>query len=166
MLLVGLSLCARAQIRDTLIVQQSEITIELDNQGFHHVYYGDEYVVDEGAPELPVIKRMYYIPQGASNLDIEFSLLNEKLIDGTYDIYPSQGLIESNNTNKDFIILDSMWLDTTYPTISAEISNESFLLGYRVATVCIYPIAYDAKTKRMWLRDIEITLIHFVLNAL
>ena len=158
MLLVGLSLCARAQIRDTLIVQQSEITIELDNQGFHHVYYGDEYVVDEGAPELPVIKRMYYIPQGASNLDIEFSLLNEKLIDGTYDIYPSQGLIESNNTNKDFIILDSMWLDTTYPTISAEISNESFLLGYRVATVCIYPIAYDAKTKRMWLRDIEITL--------
>ena len=48
MLLVGLSLCARAQIRDTLIVQQSEVTIELDNQGFHHVYYGDEYVVDEG----------------------------------------------------------------------------------------------------------------------
>lgn len=158
MLLVGLSLCARAQIRDTLIVQQSEVTIELDNQGFHHVYYGDEYVVDEGAPELPVIKRMYYIPQGASNLDIEFSLLNEKLIDGTYNIYPSQGLIESNNENKNFIMLDSMWFDTTYPTISAEISNESFLFGYRVATVCIYPIAYDARTKRMWLRDIEITL--------
>lgn len=158
MLLVGLSLCARAQIRDTLIVQQSEVTIELDNQGFHHVYYGDEYVVDEGAPELPVIKRMYYIPQGVSNLDIEFSILNENHINGVYDIYPSQGLIESNNENKDFIMLDSMWFDTTYPTISAEISNESFLFGYRVATVCIYPIAYDARTKRMWLRDIEITL--------
>ena len=59
MLLVGLSLCARAQIHDTLIIKQSDIKIELDGQGYHHIYYGNEYTMNEGAPELPIVTKQY-----------------------------------------------------------------------------------------------------------
>ena len=91
MLLVGLSLCARAQIRDTLIISQSDVTIELDDQDFHHVKYGNEYVIDEGAPELPIVTKRYYIPHGATDVQLTATSFGEQQFEGKYNVYPSQG---------------------------------------------------------------------------
>ncbi len=162
MLLVGLSLCARAQIRDTLIISQSDVTIELDGQGYHHVYYGDEYVIDEGAPELPMIKRQYYIPKWATNLQLNVNVLNEEVLSGNFNIYPSQGLIPMNVTEPEFIGLNEKWRNQSYPTLVSEIFKDEVLFGHRIITIVYYPFVYNASIGELSVRDIEISLSYSV----
>lgn len=158
MLLVGLSLCARAQIRDTLIIQQSEVSIELDGDGYHHVYYGNEYVIDEGVPALPIVTKQYYIPKGTTDIQIEISSLKEESIDGVLNIYPSQGKSLVGEEGSSFITLDSIWKHNSYPNVLAEITSIDYLLGHQIATVTFYPFAYIGNLGIVQVRDISVSL--------
>ena len=102
MLLVGLSLCARAQIRDTLIISQGDVTIELDDQGYHHIRYGSNYVMEAGAPELPIVTKQYYIPHSAEDVQLIANVLGEQNLEGIYNIYPSQGAVPTNQVSHHF----------------------------------------------------------------
>lgn len=157
MLLVGLSLCARAQIRDTLIISHNDIAIEFDGQ-YHHVRYGTKHIIEEGAPELPVVKRQYYIPSWATNLQFEINVLNEEVLPGNFNIYPSQGLIPMNETEKEFIELNEKWRDQLYPTLASEISEDEVLFGHRIITIAYYPFVYNASIGELAVRDVEISL--------
>ena len=157
MLLIGLSLCARAQIRDTLIISHNDIAIEFDGQ-YHHVRYGTKHIIEEGAPELPLVKRQYYIPSWATNLQFEINVLNEEVLPGNFNIYPSQGLIPMNETEKEFIELNEKWRDQLYPTLASEISEDEVLFGHRIITIAYYPFVYNASIGELAVRDVEISL--------
>ena len=158
MLLVGMSLCARAQIRDTLIISQSDVTIELDDQDFHHVKYGDEYVTEEGAPELPIVTKQYYIPHGATDVELTAVILNEQQIEGQFNIYPSQGLVPISQVESPFIALDEEWSNVAYPSTVAKIVNDSRIFGYRIMTISYHPFVYDIGTGMLTMRNIVISL--------
>ena len=162
MLLVSLSLFARAQIRDTISVLDNEINIELDGQGYHHIMYGSNYVIEAGAPELPLVTKHYYIPHGATDVQLSAMILNERQREGTYNIYPSQGLVPISQKERTFIGLSDKWSDITYPTTLAEIVSDSHIMGYRVVTVCYYPFAYEAKNGLLTMRDVAISLEYMI----
>ena len=142
MLLVGLSLCARAQIRDTLIISQGDVTIDFDGQ-YHHVYYGDEYIIDDGAPELPIVTRQYYIPYNATDLQLTVSILDEKVLENDFNIKPSQGNIAVGTSNSDSICSESEGEASNYPKVSARITSIDCLLGHQIASVTFYPFLYN-----------------------
>lgn len=158
LLLVGISFCARAQIRDTLIVQTNNVKIELDNQGYHHIAFGDNYVVEAGAPELPLVTKHYYIPRGAGEVQLIAIALDEQQKDGVYNVYPSQGLIPTNREERPFVELSEEWGSVTYPTTFAEILSDSYIMGYRVVTVSYHPFAYCANGGLLTMRNIAISL--------
>ena len=116
MLFVSLSLCARAQIRDTLIISQSDVTIELDGQGYHHIKYGNSYVMEAGAPELPMETRQYYIPHGAADVQLTTSVSREQQLEGEINVYPSQGLVPITQEERPFVELSDEWDNTIYPS--------------------------------------------------
>lgn len=157
MLLVGLSLCARAQIRDTLIISHNDIAIEFDGQ-YHHVRYGTKHIIEEGAPELPLVKRQYYVPGWATNLQISVDILNEEVLPGNFNIYPSQGLIPMNETEPEFVELDEKWRNQTYPALASEIFKDEVLFGHRIITIVYYPFVYNASIGELSVRDISISL--------
>lgn len=158
MLLVGLSLCARAQIRDTLIISQSDVTIELDRQGYHHIKYGSNYVMEAGAPELPIVTKQYYIPHGATDVLLTTSTCNEQQVDGEINVYPSQGLLPITQKERSFIELNDKWCNTIYPSTSAEIVSDSRIFGYRIVTVCFHPFVYNAGNGALITRNVAISL--------
>ena len=163
MLFVSLSLFARAQIRDTICVQENSINIELDGDGYHHIRYGSDVNIEAGAPELPIIRRQYYIPKNASNLQLEASILHEHILDGAYNVYPSQGLLPMNMSDRSFIELDENWMSQVYPGLISEILADDMLFGYRVVTIGYYPFEFNAMTKKLSVRDIEISLNYAVI---
>lgn len=158
MLLVGLSLYARAQIRDTLIISQSDVTIELDNQGYHHIRYGSDYVMEAGAPELPIVIKQYYIPHGAEDVQLIANVLGEQNLEGIYNIYPSQGAVPTNQVSLHFAGLSEEWNDTIYPSTSAEIVSDNRIFGYRIVTVSYHPFVYNAGNGRLTTRNVAISL--------
>lgn len=158
MLLVGLSLCARAQIRDTLIISQGDVTIELDDQGYHHIRYGSNYVMEAGAPELPIVTKQYYIPHSAEDVQLIANVLGEQNLEGIYNIYPSQGAVPTNQVSHHFAELSEEWNDTIYPSTSAEIVSDNRIFGYRIVTVCFHPFVYDIGSKVLTTRNVAISL--------
>lgn len=158
MLLVNLSLFARAQIRDTISVLDNEVDIELDDQGYHHIVYGSNYVIEAGAPELPLVTKHYYIPHGATDVQLSAMILDERQKEGTYNVYPSQGLVPISQRERTFIGLSDKWSNRTYPTTYAEIVSDNRIMGYRVLTVCYYPFVYEARNGLLTMRDISISL--------
>lgn len=158
MFLVGLSLCARAQIRDTLIISQSDVTIELDGQGYHHIKYGSNYVMEAGAPELPIVTKQYYIPHGATDVLLTTSVLNGLQILGEFNVYPSQGLVPITQEERPFIELSEEWGNAVYPSTSAEIVSDSRIFGYRIVTVCYHPFVYNAGNGALTSRNVAISL--------
>lgn len=158
MLLVGLSLCARAQIRDTLIISQSDVTIELDDQDFHHVKYGNEYVIDEGAPELPIVTKRYYIPHGATDVQLTTTSFGEQQFEGKYNVYPSQGLVSLSEEEVPFIEMSEEWSNGDYPMTVAEIVNENRVFGYRIMTISYSPFSYNLENGVLKARNIAISL--------
>lgn len=158
MLLVGLSLCARAQIRDTLIISQGDVTIELDDQGYHHIRYGSNYVMEAGAPELPIVTKQYYIPHSAGDVQLIANVLGEQNLEGIYNIYPSQGAVPTNQVSHHFAELSEEWNDTIYPSTSAEIVSDNRIFGYRIVTVCFHPFVYDIGNKVLTTRNVAISL--------
>lgn len=158
MFLVGLSLCARAQIRDTLIISQSDVTIELDNHGYHHIRYGSNYVMEAGAPELPIVTKRYYIPHGAEDVQLIANVLGEQNLESIYNIYPSQGAVPTNQVSLHFAELSEEWNDTIYPSTSAEIVSDNRIFGYRIVTVCFHPFVYDVGNKVLTTRNVAISL--------
>ena len=158
MLLVGLSLCARAQIRDTLIISQGDVTIELDDQGYHHIRYGSNYVMEAGAPELPIVTKQYYIPHSAEDVQLIANVLGEQNLEGIYNIYPSQGAVPTNQVSHHFAELSEEWNDTIYPSTSAEIVSDNRIFGYRIVTVCFHPFVYDIGNKVLTTRNVAISL--------
>ena len=158
MFLVGLSLCARAQIRDTLIISQSDATIELDGQGYHHIKYGSNYVMEAGAPELPIVTKQYYIPHGATDVLLTTSVLNGLQILGEFNVYPSQGLVPITQEERPFIELSEEWGNAVYPSTPAEIVSDSRIFGYRIVTVCYHPFVYNAGNGALTSRNVAISL--------
>lgn len=159
---MGLSLCARAQIRDTLIVQQNDIIIELDGQGYHHVKYGDNHVMEAGAPELPIITKQYYIPNDAADIQLTATILNEQQLDGVYNVYPSQGLIPITQEKRPFVELSDTWSDSIYPPTVADILSDSRIFGYRIVTICYHPFAYNVGSGALITRNVGISLSYTV----
>lgn len=158
MLIVGLSLCVRAQIRDTLIISQSDVTIELNGQGYHHIYYGSNYVMEAGAPELPIVTKQYYIPHGATDVLLTTSVLSEVQMPGEFNVYPSQGLVPITQEERPFIELSEEWGNAVYPSTPAEIVSDSRIFGYRIVTVCYHPFVYNAGNGALTSRNVAISL--------
>ena len=158
MLFVSLSFFARAQIRDTLIVQPNDVKVELDDKGYHHITYGDNYVVEAGAPELPLVSKHYYIPRGAGEVQLTAIALDEIQKDGVYNVYPSQGLIPTNQAERPFVELSEEWSAVSYPTTFAEIISDNSIMGYRVVTVSYHPFAFCAGNGLLTMRNIAISL--------
>lgn len=158
MLLVGLSLCARAQIHDTLIIKQSDIKIELDGQGYHHIYYGNEYTMNEGAPELPIVTKQYYIPHGATDIQLTTSILSELQMQGEFNVYPSQGSVPITLEIFPFIPLSEELSNIIYPSAPAEIVSDSRIFGYRIVTVCYHPFVYNVENGVLTTRNVAISL--------
>ncbi|MCX8015132.1 MAG: C25 family cysteine peptidase, partial [candidate division WOR-3 bacterium] len=98
-----------------------------------------------GKPELPVIRELIEIPQGAE-IDIEFKILNAKIQKLLYPIYPLQPPVPKSGPKPPFTYDEEFYeTDKFYPQEYAKIIDIVQIRHARVAILEIYPFRYHPK---------------------
>ncbi|PID30218.1 MAG: hypothetical protein CR982_01480, partial [Candidatus Cloacimonadota bacterium] len=110
---------------------------------------------DEGAPELPVEYVNLIIP---SNMDVASlnTTSNSEIIEGSYNIYPTQPPTPIGCPVPDYVGEDSEIYNSNqfYPSLTAEIEGYSYIAGAnKIVTIKLNPLQYNPVTDELKLNS-------------
>ena len=124
--------------------------ISFTKEGSYDVLYfkGLQFINKPGMPKLPVKQVYILIPANESAKEVEINFQNFEILQGKYYIKPAQPEVPikyievSGNKffNPDSIIYN---VPEFYPKGIIEITGESYLAGYHIVSLLVYPMQYN-----------------------
>lgn len=154
---------ARAQIIGLVTINKADIRLsEKDGYDIIRLAGSDDVTRQVGAPELPVVVKTYVIPLDAKPTGVDVTVGSSTALDGEYMPYPAQPPLPVGNADTAFVEpCDSIYNGAErYPAKRAEIASDRIYMGYRLVTICMYPIEYDPVTKKIYLSDLSFNLTY------
>lgn len=126
---------------------------------------GTDDVTDRiGAPELPVVTKTYVVPLDVKVTGVHVEITKTEEMKRNVLPYPVQAPvpINDNNRNTDEFALDSSIYAGTavYPGEYAEIVADYNEMGYHIVRIRINPIAWDPTSGKLYLNEINFSLIY------
>lgn len=154
---------ARAQITGLVTINKADIRLsERDGYDIIRLAGSDDVTRQVGAPELPVVVKTYVIPLDGKPTGVDATVGSSTALDGEYMPYPAQPPLPVGNADTAFVEpCDSIYNGADrYPAKRAEIVSDRIYMGYRLVTICLYPIEYDPVTKKIYLSDLSFNLTY------
>ncbi|MBP3511740.1 MAG: VCBS repeat-containing protein [Prevotella sp.] len=113
-----------------------------------------------GAPELPVIRKVFVVPLNAKVTGITATVNKRQKIQGTFLPNPVQMPIKVGESQFHEPLIDSAiyYGQKIYPEVRASVVADDNEQGYHVAIVELYPVEYDPVSKSIYIDDISFTL--------
>ncbi|MFH1252010.1 MAG: C25 family cysteine peptidase [bacterium] len=151
------------QLAGTITTNQSELTfstkdnydlIELSNHRF---------TTNIGAPQLPIKTFKYVLPVEAEVTGIEIVNFMREQVSGSYLIYPVQPVAIPDGSPPPAFVPPSGDIynsSAPYPGQIAELTDDSYIMGYKIVSITIYPIEYIPADREVYLY----TSIDFVID--
>jgi hypothetical protein len=164
-LLCLFSLCvyATAQLSSQVRTIQNDLTFSTQ-QNFDVVTLpGNDYTEIIGSPKLPVKVVRYLIPLEANVTDVVVTGTEKTLLPGAYDILPAQYPIPVGKyPQHEFVQPDPKVYSSNlpFPGKYAELVETTYMMGYQIVTVKVFPVEYIPSEKKINL----LTYINFTIN--
>ncbi|MCC7141025.1 MAG: hypothetical protein IT349_02890, partial [Candidatus Eisenbacteria bacterium] len=112
----------------------------------------DQSIQHADQPSLPLVVKWFVLPRDRAIESVDISVDDESPIDGEYQPVPvprEQGADEHGDGG-DRLPDDPPWDPSrVYPETQIRVSNEGTMRGYRLATVAIWPVKYDAARRSL-----------------
>ena len=135
-----------AQITDS--VSFSLPQIEVSTQGTYATlaFENCSFIKEVGAPRLPYLKFYYVIPIGkrVSHISLSDTVFVSQVLSKT--VYPVQPEYPINESPPTFVVPNQNYYNTVFPNQNIEIGSHSFMKGYHIVVIDIYPIQYNGTT--------------------
>lgn len=113
--------------------------------------YECDYIGQDGAPMLPKRQVSYIVPINKKVVKVEIINIKEETLDGSYEIYPSQPPMISDNDNKLFIKpkLEFYGKNEFLPqNLIGGIETQN-MAGTRICSFSFYPMKYNPVSKKI-----------------
>lgn len=145
---------------DGIVVDPKQEIIEIDELGYWHVTAEGMFSIAEaGAPDLPCLKRTYYIPSDVGDCKLIESVSETTVLKNNFLPFPSQGMSKAElDENRTIIPLDKKYTKGRYPAHGAEIIGKENVMGCQLLTIAFYPYYYDADNKQLCARSVSVNI--------
>lgn len=136
-----------------------QVTIEGTTYDYAVLTGCNGYTAFPGAPTMPVKTVRFVIPVDDYVTGITITSLSTTSIDGSKIIMPGFDCHEDSACSF-FVPPDSSYYISPYPQQIVQFVQQDWMSGYHVATICIYPLAYDpGRSKTILHTSITVELI-------
>ena len=152
---------AKAQVTGRVTVSKADIRLsEKDGYDMIRLACSDDVTRQVGAPELPVVVKTFVIPLDAKATGVDVTIGSTATLEGECLPYPAQPPLAVGQAGAAFVgPCDSIYNGTgLYPAKRAEIVSERVYMGYRLVTICLYPMQYDPTAKKVHFSDLTFNL--------
>ncbi len=156
-----------AQVNSNFSLLKSDIVFS-ENNGYDEISIdGSTYTDDIGKPKLPVFTETFVLPYDAVVTDIQVTVTSSQTIQGKFYIIPAQPpqLLDGSDppafVEPDLSVYSS---NQPYPNKTVEIVDDSYMYGYQIVTVNIFPISYIPASGEIYLQNYNFTLNYTISN--
>ncbi|MBL7138608.1 MAG: hypothetical protein ISS17_07530 [Bacteroidales bacterium] len=162
------SFYSNGQFSGNILTQPSELTFSTKD-GYDLIELADKQFTKEiGAPMIPIKTFKYVLPLEAEVTNIEIVNYSKQQITGLYYIYPVQPPhIPDGSPMPDFVppSLDIYSSTDPYPGQTVEISEDTYVMGYKIVSVIFFPLEYIPVNKEIFLYSSMDFIINYTIGA-
>jgi hypothetical protein len=113
----------------------------------------DGFIAETGKPMMPVANLRIALPDDMKATHIEINDIQEKIIDGSYLLYPAQPVYQISSLGKQnkFIYPDTQTYrsNSVYPSTFIELISQNDLAGQSIAHIALYPLRYTPSQRQL-----------------
>lgn len=152
------------QILDTVSFSSDEVVQFMEN-GYTRVFLSSCETTEEvGAPELPCLKLKYILPYQNQISSIIVIDSTKTMLSNNVVVYPKQPEYSMDDTTHHAFISPNREIyegNQLYPPQVVEVSQQYYNKGYKIVTICVYPIRYSPTENKLELY----TSLRFQINT-